>query len=167
MGPRQMVREQGFSLIELLSGLALLMLVTLALFSAYLGQTTLNEHSRNQSWAVFDAMRVLEEIQRQNSQGVCTTIDVNPPAGFTWDTWLQGPGGGKSIPPNPAVEELIAFNPPQGMDPVQVNIAVCWRHRGRVIGECTWNGAQLTPDANGDGITTSPVALTTMITCRA
>jgi type II secretory pathway pseudopilin PulG len=159
--------QRGLTLIELLSGLAILILAMWALFSAYTGQTVLNEHSRNRTWAAFDALRVMEEIQRQNAQGICATINVNPPAGFTWDTWLQGPGGGKSIQPNPATEELIVFNPPQGIDPVQVNIAVCWRHRGRVIGDCAWNGAQLLPDANGDGTTTSPVTLTTLITCRA
>ena len=56
-------------------------------------------------------------------------------------------------------------------DPIQVTVAICWRHRGLVIGECTWNGTTLTPSdgANGgvaDGVIRSPAMLTTLVTCR-
>ena len=56
---------------------------------------------------------------------------------------------------------VTAFNP------LQVTVAVCWRQRGRVIGECTWNGAALAAnDANGSNVIDSPAMLTTLVTCR-
>lgn len=57
-------------------------------------------------------------------------------------------------------------------DPLQLTIAVCWRSRTRVIGECSWNGATLTPDdaltvaLDTAGIIDSPAMLTTLVTCR-
>ena len=59
-------------------------------------------------------------------------------------------------------------------DPLRVTVAVCWRHRGRTIGECTFNPATSiwTPvdGANGPnrtvGVIESPAVLTTLITCR-
>ena len=58
-------------------------------------------------------------------------------------------------------------------DPIQLTVSVCWRHRGRVLGECQWNGAALLPaDGGGSGpssltgIIESPASLTTLVTCR-
>ena len=52
-------------------------------------------------------------------------------------------------------------------DLLRITVAVCWRHRNRTIGECTWNGAALTAsDAHGNGVIDSPVRLTTLVTCR-
>jgi hypothetical protein len=54
-----------------------------------------------------------------------------------------------------------------GADPISLTVAVCWRHRGRVLGECQWVGGALTTnDADGNGIITSPAALSTLLTCR-
>jgi len=96
---------------------------------------------------------------------------VGVPGGFaTWDAWLDDAvtgGGGKSIQPNPATQELITVTS-AGVDPLQVTVAACWRHRERVVGECTWDGAALTAnDADGNGIITSPAALATVVTCRS
>jgi type II secretory pathway pseudopilin PulG len=53
------------------------------------------------------------------------------------------------------------------LDPLQVTAAVCWRHRGRVIGECTWDGAALqASDADADGVIESPIMVTTLVTCK-
>jgi hypothetical protein len=92
---------------------------------------------------------------------------VTPPAGFAgWDAWLADPsaagGGGKSIQPNPAANELVVVST-QGVVPLTVVVAVCWRHRERVIGECTWNGAAL---AANPGVTESPAMLSTVMMCR-
>lgn len=52
-------------------------------------------------------------------------------------------------------------------DPIRLTVAVCWRHRGRVLGECTWNGATLQAnDADGDGVIESSAMLSTLMTCR-
>lgn len=58
------------------------------------------------------------------------------------------------------------------VNPLQVTVAVCWRHRQRTIGECAWNGAALTPDddvpmpQDTAGVIDSPVMMTTLVTCR-
>lgn len=58
------------------------------------------------------------------------------------------------------------------LDPIRVSVAVCWRHRNRTLGECTWNGAALVPDDtmampnDTAGVIDSPAMLTTLVTCR-
>lgn len=160
---------RGLSLAELLAGAAILAVAIAAMLETIVWQMTLNEHARNLSWANNDATRVMEQLREQNSEGVCLGApNVAAPAGFNdWDAWLadaQAGGGGRSIPGN---ERLVVT--PLGMDPVRVTVAVCWRHRGRTIGECTWDGATLTanPAAGGDLLVTeSPAMLSTSITCR-
>jgi len=57
-------------------------------------------------------------------------------------------------------------------DPLRVTVAVCWRQKGRTIGECTWNGTVLTPVDGSNGpndfasVIESPAMLTTLVTCR-
>ncbi len=56
-------------------------------------------------------------------------------------------------------------------DPLRITVTVCWRHRQRVVGECSWNGATLVAgvggaDPNNDGVIGSPASLTTLVTCR-
>lgn len=126
-----------------------------------------------------------------------TNPALNP---VTWDNWLsqpsnQGGGGGRS----PGMVELIVVTcqdrdgnnycgrggtTPQvaqewstvagttTYDPIRITVSVCWRHRGRTLGECSWNGAVLTPNdalpiANDTaGVIDSPAMLTTLATCR-
>jgi len=155
------------------------------------GQVTLNEHSRNLSLTAQDANRVMEQLRLQNSPCAGTT----PSAAFppwtaacsgvapitSWDDWLQRCGGGKSILPNPAANELITrtcqnqggtMTCAANDNPIRVTVAVCWRHRNRTIGECTWNGANLVADENvvvaadTPNVIDSPVMLTTLVTCR-
>lgn len=167
-----MRHRAGVTLVETLCGASLFVMTIVALLSAFFSQTDMNEHARNRSWAALDVMRILERLQFQNSEGLCTAVNVAPPAGYaSWDAWLgdAGPagGGGKNVPPNSSTSELVVVNPPLGTDPVEVTVTVCWRHRRRVIGECIWDGAQLVAnDANGDGVITSPVSYSTMVTCR-
>ena len=57
-------------------------------------------------------------------------------------------------------------------DPSRVTVAVCWRQRGRTIGECAWNGAALTADdtvtvtPDTADVIDAPTMLTTLVTCR-
>ena len=122
--------------------------------------------------------------------------------GNNWDTWLNANGGKSIDPNNPANERIVVTcqnNPtpptlpsPCGdidqvgtgewalgkisgntdYDPLRLTVAVCWRHRNRNIGECTWNGAALVPDDtltmpnDTDNVINSPAMLTTLVTCR-
>jgi hypothetical protein len=155
------------TLIELLIGSAVVAAAAMAHITAMTHQTILLEHARNVTWATIDASRVLERLRLQNAGGVC--LGVTPPTGFAdWDAWLQAAvgagGGGKIIQPDPTNNERVVVNPPVGVDPLEVTVAVCWRHRGRLIGTCVPNGAALADDP--DGNTSSPVLLTSQITCR-
>jgi type II secretory pathway pseudopilin PulG len=186
-------RSQGFTLAEALLGGLVLAIAIAAILGAYVGQVTLNEHARNLSLAINDANRVIEQIRQENAS--CTTPDVIPPAGTSWNAWMTtgNPGAPKSIQPNPDANELIVVTcqvrdggtapsdycsgTQQGTgewklgtasspDPLRVTVAVCWRHRNRAIGECG-TGAVLTPtDSNGNGVIDSPAMLTTLVTCR-
>jgi type II secretory pathway pseudopilin PulG len=164
-------RAEGFTFVELMFGAVVLAVAIVGLLGAFLGQTTLNEHARNLAWALNDAGRILERMRQLNTGASCAVPTLAPPAGFaSWDAWLASPaasgGGGKSVQPNAAVNERVAVSS-GGVDPLQVTVAVCWRHRGRTLGECAWDGTQLTPaDLDGDGLITSPAMLSTLISCR-
>jgi prepilin-type N-terminal cleavage/methylation domain-containing protein len=165
-------RQSGFTLIELMIGAILLAVGITTLLGAFLGQITLNEHARNLTWAVNDANRVLERMRQQNSGAACASPSAAAPAGFAdWDAWLAGDmaaggGGGKSIQPDPDTNELVMVTS-GGADPLEITVAICWRHRERTIGECDWNaGALITDDSDGDGVLESPAMLSTLMTCR-
>jgi len=190
---KKQVHKSGFTLIELMVGVFVLSIASLAIIGAFISQATLNEHAYNLTRSAHDANRVLEQIRRQNSSGCAA-----PTAGVAggWDAWLAGQNPGKSIlTGNVAAEQLILVTCEDedggalaadacgtnqvdaaewrsqaantAFDPIRVTVAVCWRHRGRVMGECTWNGAALSAnDADADGVITSPSTLTTLITCR-
>ena len=167
--------ERGLTLVELLIMATIFAIAIAALLGAHMGQVVLNEHARNVTWAVNDASRVMEELRKQNSGAGCV-LGVNPPAGFaSWDAWLASTaangGGGKSVPPDPANNERVVVSAPGAADPLSVTVAVCWRHRGRIIGECVANGAALieSDGSNGfaaDGVIRSIAMLTTTMTCR-
>jgi type II secretory pathway pseudopilin PulG len=174
----------------------MLAVATTAILGAYVGQVTLNEHARNLSLAIQDANRVIEQIRQDNSGPGCQ-VDVCPQnnCATNWNDWLAVTGGGKSILPDPNVDERIVvtcqnstgtaycpnsqdgteWNTAYGaspVDPILVTVAVCWRHRNRTIGECIWNGAALQADPtvsvpNDDPLVIqSPAMLTTLVTCR-
>ena len=185
--------KSGLTLIEIILGMMVLSIVVLSVIGAGLSQSILNEHSRNLSRAVHDANRILEQIRQQNGGGVCATPSAVIAGG--WDAWLAGQVPGKSVPvPTVAEERVIVTCQDQDggalaadycgpnqvsnlewvsaggnttLDPIRITVSICWRHRSRTIGECTWNGAQLVAnDGDGDGVIESPAMLTTLVTCR-
>ncbi len=162
----------GFTLIESIISVAILMMGIVSLLNMYVTQVTLNEHARNATITLNDVTRVIERLRQQNSGAGCAAPSIAAPAGFaSWDAWLNDAtangGGGKSVQPDPSTHELIVLSS-SGVDPIQVTVTACWRHRERVIGECVWNGAQLSAsDGNGDGVITSPVSMTTLVTCHS
>ncbi len=188
-------------MIELLIGAALLTIALTALLGAFLSQITLNEHARNLTWAINDANRVMERLRQLDTGSGCTTPGAKSPIGTTGDAWLTGittsGGGGKRIQPNPATNELIVvtcldnatasacgdanqvgtgeWSRQAGVtttyDLIRVTVAVCWRHRNRTLGECTWNGAALAASDGSNKFTAnggieSPATLSTLMTCR-
>ena len=200
--PRVSTRGAGFTLAEVLLGGVALAVAIAAILGAYLGQVTLSEHARNLQLAVQDANRVMEQL-RQKNIGCGSTPSVVPTDGAAnWNAWLDAAGGGKSIQPNPTANERIVVTCQKrdggsaatdycgsanqvgnewvsqagattNFNPIRVTVAVCWRHRNRTLGECTWDGAALNPDDAGvtvasdtAGVVDSPAMLTTLITCR-
>jgi type II secretory pathway pseudopilin PulG len=160
------------TLVELMVGAMMLAVAISSLLWALTGQMGSNELSRSRAWALNDASRIMEHLRLLNSSG-CANPSANPPGGFaSWDAWLADTGatggGGKSVQPDPATNELVVVSSQGGL-PLEVTVAICWRHRTRVIGECSWNGAALVADpaAGGDPVVTeSPAMLATLVTCR-
>ena len=179
----------------LLGGVALAVAIA-AILGAYLGQITLSEHARNLQLATQDANRVMEQLRQRNIGCGGSPSAAPTDAAASWNAWLDGAaGGGKSVQPTPAVNERIVvtcqnrdgtqYCPASQMgadwhaagaagtlNPLRVTVAVCWRHRQRTLGECTWDGAALTPDdtlampSDTANVIDSPAMLTTLITCR-
>jgi hypothetical protein len=158
-------------MVEFVVGTLVLAVAIVGLLDAFLRQNILTTHARYVSWAMNDAARVMEELRQQNLGAACAAPSAAAPAGFaSWNEWLGDTGatggGGKSIPPDPLLNELVVVTS-SGANPLTVTVAVCWRAHERTLGECTWDGAQLTAnDADGNGIITSPATLATLLTCR-
>ena len=184
-------QHSGFTLAEVALGGAVLFVAVAAILGAYVGQVTLNEHARNLTLAIQDANRVVEQIRQDTASCGGAPPKAAAPGGFNdnWNGWLGGVG--KSLRPDPANNELVGVtcqnnttgtvlaapngcsNPPAGTDPIRVTVTVCWRHRGRIIGECAPNGTALqftdnqgTGPHNVAGVMESPAMLTTLVTCR-
>lgn len=185
---RQHQASAGFTLIEFLLGGLVLAIAITAILGAYIGQVTLNEHARNLSLAIQDANRVIEQMRQDTSSGCTSPPTLVAPApggagaGLTngWNAWINA---SKSLQPDPTNNELVVVTCQASAggnaldcdtpltDPVRVTVAVCWRHRNRIIGECTALGAALQPNPGAAGgadaqVTESPAMLTTLVTCR-
>jgi len=91
----------GFTLIEVMMGIAVLVIVIAALLGGFVGQAMLNGHARNLTLAMNDTTRIMEQIRAQNASANCPSgvPSATPPAqSQSWDTWLNtAAGGGKSI----------------------------------------------------------------------
>ena len=123
---------------------------------------------------------------------VATVPACAVPGTNAWDAWLQNCGGGKTIPPDPVNGERIVVTcrdnanfanycgagqvspgewktgAPSSYPTLEITVAVCWRHRGRTIGECSPAGALVASDASdtdADGVIESPATLTTTLAC--
>ncbi len=160
--------QEGFTLIEVLLGVLIVLVAVVAILGAYRGQVALSEHARNLSLAINDANRVIERIRQQNNNCINpSSIPPQLPTAFTsWDAWLSDPSNGKNM--HPTTNELVvmtcqrangaalcprtqigssewnvATSPATGTpeNPMRITVAICWRHRGRTFGECLWNAA--------------------------
>ena len=178
----------GFTLAEIVLGAMVLAVAAAAILGAYVGQVTLNEHARNLSLAIQDANRVIERIRQTNAScGGAAPTAAAQDGQANWDAWLTSAfGGGKSIQPDPANNEFVAVTCQNNVsgtpgacnasgDPFRVTVAVCWRHRGRIIGECRAAGGvgpgleaweAVVMPADDANVIQSPAMLTTLVTCR-
>ncbi|MBI4341103.1 MAG: hypothetical protein HY598_02335, partial [Candidatus Omnitrophica bacterium] len=73
-----------------------------------------------------------------------------------------------------------ASNPAVTQDPIRVTVAVCWRHRNRVVGECKWDAGTSSWDATPStwdlevaypgtdtaDVIESPAMVGTVVVCR-
>ena len=167
-------RKDGLTLVEFLIVAMLLAIGIVSVLGAYVNQMSLAEYARNLAWASNDAARVMERLRDLNSTNcLVPTVTVpdalcaGQPINNDWDRWLQFCGGGKSVQPTPIVNELIVVRT-TGANPLRITVGVCWRQRGRVIGECRWDGVKLVPDDKPpfDGLIASPAAYSASMTCR-
>ena len=181
--------HEGWTLIELVLAAFILVVVAAGWLAAYLGQAALNDQARNLSVALHDATRIIEQLQQQNA-GNCAAPSAVLAGGA--DAWLTAQNPGKSFV-GTAQERIVVTCQNQAAtqycnaaqvsagewriqggapthDPLRITVAVCWRSRNRVIGECTWNGAALAPTDGVAGATVgvieSPAMVTTLLTCR-
>ena len=162
---RRAMGTDGFTLVEIMIAVAVLSVGMIGVMDVFYSVQVLNEHSRHMTWAASDANRVLERMREENNG--CLAPSADPADGAaTWDAWLTDTGGGKSIQPDPATNELVTVTS-SGTDPLTVTVMVCWRHRTRVIGECAWDGTALsTSDLDEDGTLESPVMMSTLMSCH-
>ncbi len=100
--------RQGFTLIEMMLGVSIVLIVMVALMGGIFGQSFLNMNARNLLAAMNDATRVMEQIRQQNMGTNCSNAvpSIVPPlnAGTgqpyaTWNAWLNtgAPGAPKSV----------------------------------------------------------------------
>ena len=158
---------RGLTYFEVIFSVGFVLAGLVSLLGVFLSYERLNEHARNLSWAMNDAARVMEELRQRNSGANCVAPDLGAPAGSaSWDQWLQNAGGGKTLQLGTNAPELIWVSPDTADNHETVTVSVCWRHRNRVLGECAWDGAQLVASPGGDGMVSSPVMLSTRMTCR-
>lgn len=75
--------SKGFSLIELMFGVSILLIVTIAALSTFINSMFLNESSRNLVTAANDAQYVLEQISSQGFSNIPTYISTYSSGQFT------------------------------------------------------------------------------------
>jgi len=108
--------NKGFSLLELMFGVSILLVVVIALLSAYINCMLLNESSRNLTTAANDAQFVLEQLKGLD---YATRIATNFPSGFTLPTFTN------------LINEQVAFDPaPTIGDSIsKITVKVSWTER--------------------------------------
>ncbi len=151
----------GFTIMELMLGAAVLLIAVAALLGAYLGRSYLNENAKNLNRSMYDARRVMETIRQQNIG--CTVPTVAAPSGTSWNAWMVSQSlRTLTIPESIVVTCQNSQNPAQycgsgavghaaqvssaewsatvattSYDPIRVTVAVSCRQNGRVIGGST------------------------------
>lgn len=118
------IEKLGFTILELMIGVVVLVIALVGLIAAYIGCFTLNNSARNLTIAINDAQCVIEEIR-----------DVNIPANIVtedWTAWAANdpPAGGGC---NRLDNEAIAVTYPSGTEamPLEILVTVTWTEKNR------------------------------------
>jgi prepilin-type N-terminal cleavage/methylation domain-containing protein len=121
---KKFTAKSGFTLLELMIGVAVLVIALVGLIAAYIGCFTLNNSARNLTIAINDAQCVAEEIR-----------DVNIPSDIViedWTAWAANdpPAGGGC---NSLDNEIVIVTYPAGTTaaPLQILITVAWTEKNR------------------------------------
>ena len=86
------LKEKGFTLIELMFGISILLIAIIASLSAFINCMFLNESSRNLTTAVHDAQYALEQIKTESFANIPGYISSYPATQFN-----NLPGGSERI----------------------------------------------------------------------
>ncbi|HTZ11631.1 MAG TPA: hypothetical protein VMD04_04575 [Candidatus Margulisiibacteriota bacterium] len=144
--------KKSFTLMEMLLAVAILAYILCGMLAMYISCFDLISTSRNMSIATNAAEGLMEQIRSYNFTQIASDYDQLT---FT----VNG---------LPAQNMGVVYVNDTNPELLQVTISVCWRQKGRIIGEDTnlngvLNGAE---DVNGNNIIDSPVELVSLIVNR-
>ncbi len=151
----------GFTMLELLMAILVLVVALVGLLSSYTGCFNLNETARNLTVATNAAQQKMEEIRNtpfDSISGSFNNVAFNIPSNASPNSWLLTKDyAAKTYVSAVQVNQLL-----------QATVVVCWRQRaGRIIGEAVDSGGNLgQSDINGNGTVDSPCSLVTYIARR-
>ena len=142
--------KNGFTLIELVIGVGILLVTILGVMSVYNHSILLGRFSEERVLALESAQGKLEEMRSHSFATLQTDYSSGGAPGNTFaPTGLTGMG---------AVQFFDQGNPALG-----IRVIVCWQEKGRFFGEDRDLDGTLDAgeDTNGNGRLDSPVELTT------
>lgn len=133
---------KGFTLIEVLVAVGILVIILAGLLLSYTSCFILNETTRNLTFAMNAAQNVLEEIREHTFSRIYRDYNRR-----TFEVPQIPPGNSRGL------VEVDNSNP----DLLRITITVCWRQSGgRIIGG----------DRNLNPLSSSPVRLVTLMASR-
>ncbi len=113
-------RGKGFTLIEAVISILLVVVAIGGLWSAFLSGMFLVEEGRNATQAATDARTVFEEMRRRSASGLSAITSLD------WTGWAQGAG----LTALPGESIAVTFANPAS-DPVQATATVSWTEKSR------------------------------------
>ncbi len=147
-------KSSGFTLLELMIAVAVLVVVLIGLLGTYIACIDLNETTRNANLALFAAQNRMEAIRNSARSFVDIASAYN---GKQYN--ISGMLNGSGLLRVSAVKESVSSTL------INVTIGACWRQRrGRIIGDCNWSGGTLVfLNSSGNGILNSPVQIVSQV----
>lgn len=120
--------EGGFTLLELMIAVAILIVGIIGILAVFAYCYGLNETSRNITQAANDGRAVFETMRDESATGISNIANTN------WNLWAKSTGptaSGKtnSVPLTSLTQEDITTDI-SGSDPLQITLTVNWLERG-------------------------------------